>query len=259
MGQAGLIKDKQEFIRNASGFFEALFGETRGSSCGEIEIRTFPKDGIPEQYFFGKTQDPALLAYDLCNSGIDVYFGVNPRVGKQGKKENVQYVVAFHAEVDYGQDGHKKHSEYETYEQALKGIDSFELKPTLVNHSGGGFHCYWVLKEPVKVSDFGVETLENINRSLVRKLGGDGGTHNLDRVLRVPGTFNFKLETNPREVRAIITNGPKYDYSQFIPFTAMEKSLSKPASSDVPVEPTSFENEGINEKDISGLPVSEQC
>jgi len=26
-----------------------------------------------------------------------VYFGVNPRVGKGGKKENVNYVVTFHA------------------------------------------------------------------------------------------------------------------------------------------------------------------
>jgi hypothetical protein len=108
MGNRNLITSKEEFVRNAVEFFETLFGENHASKCGDIEIRVFPKGGIPEQHFCGKTQEAAFLAYDLCNSGIDTYFGVNPRVGKGGKKENVHYVTAFHAEVDYGTDGHKK-------------------------------------------------------------------------------------------------------------------------------------------------------
>lgn len=258
MEQAGLIKDKQEFIRNASRFFEKLFGENPGDKCGDIEIRTFPKSGFREQHFCGETQEAARLSYDLCNSGVDVYFGVNPRIGKRGKKENVQYVVVVHAEIDYGQDGHKKHSEYETYEQTLSAIQNFELKPTLVNHSGGGFHCYWVLREPVKVKDKGVNTLESINKSLSEKLGGDSATKDISRILRVPGTFNFKLECNPREVTAVITDGPKYDFGEFIPFTETPKFGSKPARPNAPVEPVSVENEGVNQDSVSSLPVSEK-
>ena len=52
---------------------------------------------------------------------------------------------AFHTEVDYGQEGHKKKPEYDTREEAFEAITRFELKPTIVNHSGGGFHCYWIL------------------------------------------------------------------------------------------------------------------
>ncbi|MCP4267299.1 MAG: hypothetical protein GY777_17290, partial [Candidatus Brocadiaceae bacterium] len=85
---------------------------------------------------------------------------VNPRVGKGGKKENVHFVSAFHVEVDYGEDGHKKPSEYESYEQALESIQNFKLQPTIINHSGGGFHLYWVLNQPLNVKDFGIDNIE---------------------------------------------------------------------------------------------------
>ena len=141
----------------------------------------------------------------LCNSGIDVYFGVNPRTGKAGKKENVHHVSAFHAEIDYGTDGHKKKSDYETYDEAIKAISKFNPQPTLINLSGGGLHCYWVLRTPVKTDEIGVKELESINKYFLQQLGGDKGTHNLDRVLRIPGTYNFKLKDNPREVRVVHT------------------------------------------------------
>ena len=128
---------------------------------------------------------------------MDVYFGINPRVGGAGKKENVHWLIAFHTEVDYGQEGHKKKSEYDTREEAFEAITRFELRPTIVNHSGGGFHCYWILIEPVKVSEFGHNSLENVNRNLLKMLHADTGTHEISRILRVPGTFNLKLPENP--------------------------------------------------------------
>ena len=73
----------------------------------------------------------------------------------------------FMPRVDYGQDGHKKAPEYETYEDALAAINTFHIEPTLINHSGGGFHCYWVLNEPVNVSEIGLDALENVNRALL--------------------------------------------------------------------------------------------
>ena len=154
------------------------------------------------------------LAYSLCTSGQDVYFGVNPRTGKGGKKKNIQYFVAFHAEIDYGTDGHKKQSKYQTYEEALTAINNFSPKPTIIVHSGGGFHCYFVLTEPVKVKEVGVEFLENINKAICLELGGDIGTHDLSSILRVPGTFNNKLPGNPREVEIVNISDKKYNYEE---------------------------------------------
>ncbi|RPJ10499.1 MAG: hypothetical protein EHM37_12915, partial [Deltaproteobacteria bacterium] len=181
-------------------FFQTIFEPTLIAGYGEIEIRIFPKDKPAQQLFCKSESEAALASGNLCNNCIDVYFGVNPRTGGAGKKENVHYLVAFHVEVDYGTDGHNKKFIYQTYEEALAAIDAFSMKPTIFLHSGGGFHCYWVLNTPLKVEERDVELLEGVNKALLQHLGGDSGSHDISRVLRVPGTFNFKLPENPREV-----------------------------------------------------------
>jgi len=207
--------DKNSFITTASDFFNEIFQPAFNGNYGNIEIRTFPKGQAPQQYFFKSETEAAERAYQLFQQGIDVYFGINPRIGNGGKKENVQYLSAFHAEIDYGSVGHKKPCPHQSYDEALNAIQTFSMEPTIINHSGGGFHCYWVLSNPIKVIDAGISTLENINKALASALGGDPGTHNIDRVLRVPGTFNFKIPENPRPVTLISNTHQRYAYEDF--------------------------------------------
>jgi len=115
-----IIKNKAEFETTAQTFLDKIFKPVLKNNLGDIEIRTFPNGQWPEQYFCQTSKQATEIAYNLCNSGVDVYFGVNPRTGKAGKKENVHHVSAFHTEVDYGTDGHKKKSDYETYDEAIK-------------------------------------------------------------------------------------------------------------------------------------------
>ena len=215
MTSTAIITNQQHFLDNTTAFFNTLFEPSFNAEAGQIEIRTFPKNQPPQQFFFQSEVEAAQIAHELCNAGIDVYFGVNPRTGDAGKKENVHYLAAFHAEVDYGEDGHKKKTPYDTYDDALSAITTFRMKPTIVNHSGGGFHCYWVLSNPVKVAEKGIGLLESINKALLKHLGGDTGTHDISRVLRVPGTFNFKLPENPREVVNVWLDGPRYSFEDF--------------------------------------------
>jgi len=230
MGDCTIIKSKAEFETTAETFLEKIFNPVLKNNLGEIEIRTFPNGQWPEQYFCQTAKKAAEIAFNLCNSGIDVYFGVNPRVGKRGKKENVHYVMAFHAEVDYGADGHKKKPDYENYDEAIKAVTKFNPPPTLINLSGGGLHCYWVLRTPVKTREIGVDELESINKYFLRQLGGDKGTHNLDRVLRIPGTYNFKLPDNPRKVRVVQKDGPVYDFDDLKTFINNEEPKPKDTS-----------------------------
>ncbi|RJR43992.1 MAG: hypothetical protein C4576_13810 [Desulfobacteraceae bacterium] len=215
MSNENRINNRFTFEMVAEAFFNMMFSKVLEEGLGQIELRTFPKGRAPSQSFYSDIKKAVKDTYDICQSGIDVYFGVNPRTGGAGKKENVHYLTSFHAEVDYGKDGHKKAPGHATREEALEAIKAFEPKPTIVNHSGGGFHCYWVLNSPLKVADVGVEKLESINRALSDKLGGDRGTQNLDRVLRVPGTYNFKLTDNPRKVDLVWNDGPQCDQSEF--------------------------------------------
>jgi hypothetical protein len=56
-------------------------------------------------------------------------------------------------------------------------VSSFQNGPT------------WVLSNPLKVEDYGLEILEEINRGLSIALGGDS-TQDIGHVFRVPGTWN---------------------------------------------------------------------
>jgi len=258
MSRQLLIKDKQQYQIVATKFFETLFREALNKKCGDIEIQAFPKYGYSEERYCNSPKDAAKISYDFCESGMDVYVGVNPRIGERGKKENIHWLTAFHAEVDYGKDGHKKIPEFDTYDGALEAIESFEIKPTYITHSGGGFHCYWVLNDPVKVSEAGLEKLENVNRNLIVALGGDMGTQNINRILRVPGTFNLKLPDTPREVTVIVDGGPKYDFEVFKPFMNFEKKKKMPDESKVQKQVAKKEQNQNWDQKISSLPVSEK-
>jgi len=251
MNPQNMIKDKQQFQQTASNFFNILFAESLKKNFGEISIEV-PNDwGAMNQSFHKNVPDAVNAAYQLCQQGLDVYVGVNPRVGSRSQKSNIHWIAAFHAEIDYGTAGHKKESKYDNYEDALAGIMAYEIQPTLINHSGGGFHCYWILNDPAKVSEISIKAIESVNKALTVKLKGDVGTQNINRVLRVPGTFNFKIPQNPRPVMVIVDSGPTYDLDVFKPFMDFEQKpkskLSAPVSSITPSE--------WNKK-ISSLPVS---
>ena len=95
MTDKGYIKSGKEFQNMAGPFLKTIFAEALKKGLGDIEIRVFPKDGQARQHFYSVIDDAVNLAYNFCNSEIDVYFGVNPRTGKGGKKENVLYLTAF--------------------------------------------------------------------------------------------------------------------------------------------------------------------
>ncbi len=251
-----LVTNKESFIITASDFFIELFEPSFNSGCGNIEIRTFKP---ATQTFYSSEYDAAESAYELCNQGLDVYFGVNPRTGIGGRKENIPYLSAFHAEIDYGKTGHKKESPHETYEDALSAIQSFKPEPTIVNHSGGGFHCYWVLSNPVKVSDIDIPILESINRTLSEKLGGDRGTQDISRVLRIPGTFNLKMPESPRPVTLISNTHIKYSYKDFEQFISIESPADKPkqVTQIVNKQPQATVS-SISALDINALPISDK-
>ena len=214
MSAQNTITDKNEFQKTASYFFNNLFEEVLKKSSCEIEILGF-ENGPRHMSYHGNVPDAVSTSYDLCQRGLDVYMGVNTRVGQRGKKDNVKWLSTFHLDIDYGSVGHKKESQYSNYQEALEAIVNFDLPPTMVIHSGGGLHCYWVPKRPILAAEIGVERIEAVNKGLISLLGGDPGTYGIERILRVPGTFNFKNAGNPREVTIVIGDGPKYDIEQF--------------------------------------------
>lgn len=72
--------------------------------------------------------------------------------------------------------------------------------PTVVVESGRGWHCYWRLTEPVDPREAAA-----LCRALAERLGGDPVAAEPARLLRVPGTRNFKYEpARPVRVRELL-------------------------------------------------------
>jgi RepB DNA-primase from phage plasmid len=114
-------------------------------------------------------------AWVEAHQGNSIYYSVNelnPGVlNRKATKRDVARALYLHVDVDD--------------RAALSRICEFIPKPTTVVCSGGGYQAFWKLKEPTR----DLNRVERINADLAKKLGGDK-CHNVDRIMRLPGTVN---------------------------------------------------------------------
>lgn len=144
---------------------------------GPWHVVTMVPDGRPNATTVYNTRFNDLKALINEHHGKEnIYFHVNRlRPGVQNvkaKKEDIAEIVALHVDVD------------DT--AALDRIRSYVLKPSVIVFSGGGYQAFWFLWEPSRE----IERAENCNRAIAKYLGGDN-CHNVDRIMRVPGTKNL--------------------------------------------------------------------
>lgn len=64
--------------------------------------------------------------------------------------------------------------------------------PSMIVHSGNGYHAYWKLATPLSPID-----ARKYSKGVHGRLPTDN-THDPTRVMRIPGTFNFKDRDNPK-------------------------------------------------------------
>ena len=121
MNPQNMINDKQHYQKTATHFFDILFEKSLENGCGEIQIDGF-SNGPRYQSYHINIPDAVNAAYQACQQGLDVYFGISPRIGQASGKDNVHYLAAFHAEVDYGQAGHKKSHQPLSFTAAVASI-----------------------------------------------------------------------------------------------------------------------------------------
>lgn len=77
-------------------------------------------------------------------------------------------------------------------ERALFKINELFYPASVVIDSGGGYHCYWLLRQPVPVDECNRSDLQVLQHAWVRMVAADSGAADLRRVLRMPGTLNMK-------------------------------------------------------------------
>jgi len=128
----------------------------------------------------------------------------------RGFKSTTRIIGGVWADIDFATGAHTK-EHLPPDEAAARGlIDRLPLRPSVVVTTGGGLHVYWVFDEPwVFDTDEERERAARLVASWqarVAAVAAESGwvidaTHDLTRVLRLPGTLNYKYRP-PRPVAA---------------------------------------------------------
>ena len=147
------------------------------------------------QKFYDSIDAVLTTAYDLDNSGFDAYFALATFEEAGSRKvTNVKQLRSFFLDLDCGPG-----KDYPTQNEAVVALQGFcKLlglpKPALIN-SGRGVHAYWFLLEPITVEEW-LPIAEGLKRLCVKYnlLADPSVTADAARVLRVPGTHNYKTD-----------------------------------------------------------------
>jgi hypothetical protein len=183
-----MLPDRYPYIHQACRLFEALHAPLHYGE--QIELRWSSPNfrGAMHRKFFASTEAAAHEAVSL-GLNYDVYVGVAPRLGSDGTRGGVRRLGALWADLD----AKGEH----TVGSRLRQLEDLTYHPSILVLTGGGCHCYWLL---TKLAD-GLEQqerAEGVMRRLGQGLGGDP-VWDRARILRVPGTFNYKYKL-PRPV-----------------------------------------------------------
>lgn len=153
-----------------------LAGEAQPHELLELRFR-FQAGGMARRFYPATRPAGLVEAITRLGSRCDVYVGCAPRTRRSGGRDAIDRAWVLWAECDLP--------------AARAALEAFAPAPTLVVASGSphGRHAYWQLTEPVDV-----DALEDANRRLADALGADPACVDAARILRPPGTQNFKRD-----------------------------------------------------------------
>lgn len=206
---------------------------------GWLELRALqPGAAAPARAFYPLGSVAALIGaarWAGARSGrAHVWFGINPRNRRGGgTAADVAAVVAFAVDVDARESlpaeelrcAKQARDAYLWPPGALRAaklaalakIQRFPLAATCLVDSGHGWQAYWALKEPWALESDGERRLAAaMSRRLTATIGGDA-THDLARVLRVPGTVNCKASRAMCRLVRVMPRA-RYDPADIEPF-----------------------------------------
>ncbi len=168
---------------NTQEFFKILW---QGIPSGYVDLRLIPEasSGAHDIY------RPVDVMQSFPDTGLDylheqnhthhIYFRVTVSHNAADGKRNIAYVPALWCDLDNTDDY-----------QPLLDLTNY---PNLIVRSGGGYHAYWLLSEPLRLQGDDFQLVEQVNHGLAITCKGDEACRNVNRILRVPGFLNIKAK-----------------------------------------------------------------
>ena len=142
----------------------------------------------------------------------DVWFGVAPRgqwlgEGQRGGTLHCLSIPALWLDVDIAGPYHARAGLPQTKEAGVALVQRYSEQPSAVVQSGYGLQVWWILAQPVKVPgavDLLAQWRQKWTQLAAESRVAVDNVFNLDRIMRLPGSYNFKgPEPVPVRVKGI--------------------------------------------------------
>ena len=145
---------------------------------------------------------------------------------KRVKAHEVAGIPGLWADIDVAHAVHKKRDQLPPDLEAAQGaLSAFERQPTILVNSGHGLQAWWLFAEPWTLRDDNERTRANaltiwwhdqVSRLLQQQGWTVDATHDLSRLMRIPGTINNKEPAQPVRVAVLVQDGPRYSQEEII-------------------------------------------
>lgn len=179
-----------------------------------LETRTFHADQLKEISEW----------IERFQGSRNMYFHVNPvlhDIFKKAEKSDIKELSWLHVDIDprAGEDITEERA------RALKMLRESHPHPTVIIDSGGGYQGFWRLEIPLEINGSiqRAEEAERFNIQLERLFSADN-CHNVDRIMRLPGTINIpdakKLKKGRKPALANVVEFNEFSY----PLTAFTQA-----------------------------------
>ena len=141
-----------------------------------------------------KQREAVLKRADTLNGeGYGVYFAPCLRSQKKGNAASAALLSALWIDID-GPEEHRQRD--------LERLQAFDPPPSVIVSSGGGWHGYWMLDEPLSLDEDNKQKIGRVMQGLFTALGGDEGyVKSVASVMRLPGSINTKPDRDGAAVQ----------------------------------------------------------
>jgi hypothetical protein len=163
-----------------------------------LDIRQRTRGRRFNQMFLHARDERAAQRITMIGQRADVYVGCALRVRPRGTREDVAPTALLWADCDDA--------------KALAAARAFTPGPSMLVTSGGveRAHAYWALTGTLSPAE-----LEDANHRLAMKLGADVRCADATRILRVPGTWNYKYRP-PVAVELVHHTEVRHDLAEIL-------------------------------------------
>lgn len=187
-------------------FLRAMYGDQ------PIHLVAIHDKGRIEAATFASADEPSARHWVEARQGTaNLYFHVNelkPETrDRKATKQDVAKARFLHVDVDDL--------------EVLPRIEAYDPRPSFVVFSGGGYQAFWPLTE----ASNDLDGVERRNAKIAQDLGGDN-CHNIDRIMRLPGSINIpnakkrrqgRVEALAYVVGTVAPRTSRYNLDQFEP------------------------------------------